>query len=114
VDCAGIAAGTASKADNRVAYLVDFDLVVDNDFSFDVVAEAVRQILQQQVAPLVAGCVGRRRMQETSSTGIKNVLFFAPEQSTTGECVQDGPVFELLRVRFHLTSFPFNSRLYCY
>lgn len=75
MDCAGIAAGTASKADNRVAYLVDFDLVVDNDFSFDVVAEAVRQILQQQVAPLVAGCVGRRRMQETSSTGIKNVLF---------------------------------------
>jgi hypothetical protein len=113
LDCAGIAAGTATKADNRIAYVVDFDLVVDSDFSFDVVADAVRQILQQKVAPLAAGCVGRRRMQETSSTGITNVIFFAPEQSTTGEFAHDGPVFAFIRFRFNLTSPPFYSHLYC-
>jgi len=82
IDCLAIASGNATQDGNIVNYEVKFALVVDNSASFSNVTEGVRQILQEQVAPEMAGCPSRRMLVDTM-TYIINQLFFTPESDST-------------------------------
>ena len=84
VDCLAIASGNASRVDKNVALQTDLELVIDKNTSFSKVATAVLLILQQKVAPVVAGCTTRRLLQN-NSTIITNVVVSAPVVDAAGE-----------------------------
>ena len=87
------------------------ELLINNNFSFPVVAQQLRGILQTQVAPRVAGCPATNRRQLSSITtttttesqwwspaerllqiaavDMVNVLFFTPQQTTGVSCTSN-------------------------
>ena len=113
IDCLAIASGNATQDGNIVNYEVKFALVVDNSASFSNVTEGVRQILQEQVAPEMAGCPSRRMLVDTM-TYIINQLFFTPESDSTGKWHRRKNAFNFLFITrpsyaFHLTASPCNT-----
>jgi hypothetical protein len=80
-DCSAIAAGTARMDGSNKSFDVSADLIVDGSVDIQTILTKLEQILQQQVAPALAGCLAntrRRRLQESDDTNIVNVVFGTP------------------------------------
>jgi hypothetical protein len=82
LDCGDIAAGTASTDFAVAKYTVDFSMILSGRTQ-DVMS-TFREYLQQHVAPTLAGCTGRRRLQE-STTSIQNAVFDVKLDELSGE-----------------------------
>jgi hypothetical protein len=85
-DCNAIALGTArTDGGKSQSFAVNANLIVDGTVPLATILFEIQRVLQQEVAPALAGClsnVRRRRLQETN---MFNVLFGAPEAIADGK-----------------------------
>jgi hypothetical protein len=88
-DCSAISAGTARTDGSSQSFSVTADLIVDGSVPIQTMLSELRQILQREVAPALAGCApdARRRWLQggDDETNIVNVLFDAVEAIPDGK-----------------------------
>jgi hypothetical protein len=88
-DCSAISAGTARTDGSNQSFSVTANLIVDGSVPIQTILSELRQILQREVAPALAGCPpnARRRWLQggDDETNIVNVLFDAVEAIPDGK-----------------------------
>jgi hypothetical protein len=94
-DCSAIVAGTARTNGSSKSFTVNANLIVNAAVPIQNILSDLRQILQQEVAPALAGCVlpytRRRRLQVSN---IFNVLFGPPGAIPDGKEIESMHVYD--------------------